>query len=258
MEQAAHRDLWRRFEDQDNANQLHDVCRGVRLITEGRRATEPHDIITLAIAGAEAAEGVLAGLDSEWAVYTPQHAAFVASALFAQITAAGAALEKLDAQLDVMAERGDIVTPEFDATGEARRVADAQAALGAAGQDAYGAVTGRDTRAVSLLAAARSFVVLPAGVHETITAVARLLGQDVKLLRYDHADEAADNVRSGCGCRIELADSSGAMWCFQWEDDTWCLVRQTDGHEVELAAIRPCADPRHLAALIHQAVETPS
>ncbi|MEV8596105.1 hypothetical protein [Streptomyces sp. NPDC052012] len=72
----------------------------------------------------------------------PRHVAFAASALFAQIAAVGAAPEKLEAQLDVMAERGDIVTPDFDGTGEAKRASDAQIALGAAGQDIDGAVDG--------------------------------------------------------------------------------------------------------------------
>jgi hypothetical protein len=76
-----------------------------------------------------------------------------ASALFAQIAAAGAALEKLSDCLDVMAGRGEITIPDYDGAGEAERLCTAQTVLGAAGQEAFGAIGTRDCdEAVDILA----------------------------------------------------------------------------------------------------------
>jgi hypothetical protein len=255
--------LWRQFEDEYDMGLIGDVCKGVRLITEGGDAAEPHDVIALSVAGAEAAEGVLAGLGSEWSLYTPQQVAYAASALFAQITAAGLALEKLDAHLDVMAERGDIVTPDKDQAGrdeggEADRIGLAQMTLGSVGQTASTTVPPGGEEAVRLLAAAQHLAPLPTSAHETVTKVSRLLGEDAKLFTAHHDADArlTDHDREHCGCRIELTTPEGTLWDFRRYDGEWCLTRIADGHAVELAAGDACAAPRHLTALIHKATRT--
>ncbi|WP_329437913.1 hypothetical protein [Streptomyces canus] len=259
MEPSAAREFWRQFEhEHDDVSFIDDVCKGVRLITDDG-APEPHDVIGLAVAGAEAAQGLSASLDQEWALYTPRQAAFTASALFAQLTAAGAALGKLEAYLDVMAERGDIAAPDFDGQGDARKIADAQVALGSAAQEVDGAMTDRDTQAVGLLSTARWLTPQPASTHETVTALAPLLGQVAALHPGNHAADQAGHHRSyddSCGCRIDLTDGEGERWRFQREDGAWSLVRQEDGHTVELDASAPCADPRHMAALVHRVLQS--
>ncbi|MCM1943270.1 hypothetical protein NC239_34225 [Streptomyces sp. G3] len=121
------------------------VCEEARLLAE-HGTQDPGQTIALAVAGAEAAEGLAAALEGPWALYTPQQVAVTASALFTQITAAGTALEKLDRLLDVMAERGDITEPDHDGVGEAERLCTAQSTLGAAGQEAVGAIDVRPVR----------------------------------------------------------------------------------------------------------------
>ncbi|MFF7859073.1 YncE family protein [Streptomyces sp. NPDC007904] len=69
--------------------------RGARLLTDPGLG-DPGQATALAVAGAEAAEGLAVALEDEWALYTPQQVAVPACALFARITAAGAAPEKLD------------------------------------------------------------------------------------------------------------------------------------------------------------------
>ncbi|WP_331740029.1 hypothetical protein OG613_45130 (plasmid) [Streptomyces sp. NBC_00015] len=264
MHHSAQRTLWRRFEDEhDDVQFIGDTCKEVRAITEGDGVGEPGDVIALAIAGAEAADGVLAGLDSEWALYTPQQVAYTASALCAQITAAGQALEKLDAHLDVMAERGDIAMPDPDRAAreadEAGRLGLAQTALGSAGYAASTAVAPDVEEPLRRLAAAQRLAPLPADAHETITEVGRLLGDAAKLFTADHVcrtPRPALPDREQCRCRMELTTSDGALWDFRREDGEWCLVRRADGHWIELAAADACADPRHVTALIRQAVRT--
>nr|WP_143657618.1 hypothetical protein [Streptomyces sp. alain-838] len=254
--------LWRQFEDEHDVWLIGDVCKGVRMITEGD-AAQPHDAIALSIAGAEATEGVLVSLDSEWALYTPQQVAYAASALFAQITAAGLALEKLDAHLDVMAERGDIAMPDMeqaarDEGGEAGRIGLAQMAMGSVGYAASTIVPPSAEEAVRLLAAAQRLAPLPANAHETVTEVGHLLGDEAKIFTAHHDGDAqpTDHDREHCGCRIELTTPDGTLWDFRRHDGQWCLTRMADLHTVELAAGDACADPRHLAALLRQATQT--
>ncbi|MFJ8187901.1 hypothetical protein [Streptomyces sp. NPDC096105] len=142
----AQQPLWRRYEEPDDRGLIDDVCEEVRLLAE-HGPEDPGQTIALAVAGPEAAEGLAAALEDPWALYTPQQVAVTASALFTQITAAGTALEKPDRLLDVMAERGDITEPDYDGVGEAERLCTAQSTLGAAGQEAAGAI---DVRACAV------------------------------------------------------------------------------------------------------------
>ncbi|MER5842736.1 hypothetical protein ABT099_20965 [Streptomyces prasinus] len=174
--------LWRRYQEPDDRGLIDDVCDGLRLITEPAGPDDPGQTIALAIVGAEAAEGLAAALDDEWALYMPQQAAVTASALFAQIAAAGAALEKLSDHLDAMAERGEITVPDYDGTGEAERLCTAQSVLGAAGQEAFGAIDARDCdEAVDILATTAYTGPSPGSTHETYIQLAALL-DDAKLI----------------------------------------------------------------------------
>ncbi|MGW2542978.1 hypothetical protein ACWC5I_19420 [Kitasatospora sp. NPDC001574] len=60
----------------------------IRLVTDDG-PKDPEDVIALSVVGAHSAEHLAAALEGEWALYTPQQAAVVASVVFAQIDAAG-------------------------------------------------------------------------------------------------------------------------------------------------------------------------
>ncbi|MFE4256272.1 hypothetical protein ACFRU3_44005 [Streptomyces sp. NPDC056910] len=81
-------ELWRRVAEADaqgSRRLVGDVCGGLDLVTDSGGPDDPDEIIALAIAGAKSAEATAAGLGLERALYTPQQAAVVASALYAQI-----------------------------------------------------------------------------------------------------------------------------------------------------------------------------
>ncbi|WP_148592742.1 hypothetical protein [Streptomyces sp. WAC01526] len=263
-------DLWRRAAEADlegDRRLVADVCGGIHLVTDDG-PDDPEEVIALAIAGAEAAEATAAGLDHEWALYTPQQAAVVASALFAQIEAAGAALEKLGEYLHVMDARQDVVMPEFDGHDDLN-LSNAEMFVGATGEEAQG-VTTNAADAVRILAQTPYLGVLPTDAHETITAVAGLLGDEAKLNTDHHIQdetELAQNYSSGfgCGCRITLHDSVGSPWEFERGDSSWNLLRLADVDEAgivhtwtELDATDACAHPGHVTALIRQALSAPT
>jgi hypothetical protein len=239
-----------------------EVCSGIELVAGDGPPDDPDEVIAMAVAGAQAAEAAAAGLDNPWALYTPRQAAVVASALFAQIDAAGAALEKLSAYLHEMDARGDVEMPEFVGH-EILNLSNGEAILGCVGEESRGSL--RDPEeAVRVLAQTPYLGHLPADAHETITAVAALLGNTATLVSEQHLHEQAqleENYRLGygCGCYITLRDSHGAPWQFQRGDSAWALfnIASVDEsglvHEsTELAAVEALAHPGHVAALVRQ------
>ncbi|MFJ5680741.1 hypothetical protein [Streptomyces sp. NPDC093097] len=265
-------DLWRRTAEVDaqgNRRLVNDVCGGVHLVTDYGPPSDPEEVIALAVAAAEAAEGTAEGLSQEWALYTPQQAAIVASALFAQIEAVGAALENLAEYLHVMDARRDLVMPEYDGGHDDLNLSDAEAMVGSAGQQALGA-THHAEDVVRILAQTTYLGVRPADAHETITTVAGLLGDEATLNTEYHVQdevELTENYNSGfgCGCRITLQDILGSPWEFQRGDSTWNLVRLADVDEqgilhtwTELDTSDACAHPGHIAGLIRKALSEAS
>lgn len=259
----AQQPLWRRYEEPDDRGLIDDVCEEVRLLAE-RGPEDPGQTIALAVAGAEAAEGLAAALEDPWALYTPQQVAVTASALFTQITTAGTALEKLDRLLDVMAERGDITEPDYDGVGEAERLCTAQSTLGAAGQEAAGAIDVRACdEAVALLTSTPCTAVMPTNTHETLTQLAGLLGDSTKLVPGcrppAEAVCAARDYTDGCGCHVELTDRDGIVWELHRSDGTWYFMpladvtpngRPLDGRKLSMTEALP--HPQHLALLVQQ------
>jgi hypothetical protein len=131
------------------------------------------------------------------------------------------------ALLDVMGERGDIVVPDFEGAGGARWLAVVQGALAAARTEAYSPVAGGTGKPWAFLAAAQYLASLPDNAHEAVTAVARQLRVDSKLLAYGRVQETAEpdhkyRAGFGCGCRIELGDGDCTLWAFHRKDDAWC------------------------------------
>lgn len=252
-------ELWRVAASQEDRGLIDDMCNGLRTFADGA-VDEPEEVVALAIAGAEAAEGLEAALDIEWALYTPKQAAVVASALFTQIEAAAAAMDKLSEYLDVMAERGDITEPgpDFEAVGDAALVGEAQRRLATSAYEADCAVTADRVAAVDILAATPYFGTMPTSPHETLVAVAGLAGGEGKLLTHEHLRDDSELAQAeengfGCGCWVEIADRSGAVWRFYRVDSPWCLVpADGQGERVELPLYEADAHPRHLWALISQ------
>ena len=73
---------------------------GNDFVTEVRSAvdygmSDPEDTVQMACAAAETAEAAAQALSHEWALYTPQQAATVAAALFAQMQATAKSLRTL-------------------------------------------------------------------------------------------------------------------------------------------------------------------
>lgn len=259
-------DLWRRTADADAESSrrlIGDVCAGIELVTDNG-PDDPDEVIALSIAGAQAAEATSAGLDQEWALYTPQQAAVVASALFAQIDAAGAALQKLSQYLHIMDARDDVDMPEFDGDDEPN-LSNAEATLGAIGEETRAALS--DTKgAVRVLAETPYVGTLPVDAHQTITAVAELLGDTAVLVSEHHIHDDAELRENysqgyGCGCSIKLQDATGSEWEFQRGDSTWNLFRHADVGEngvlqtwTELRVTEPGAHPGHVVTLLNQEI----
>ncbi|MFE5740184.1 hypothetical protein [Streptomyces celluloflavus] len=261
------REQWQQYEQVDATGSrrlVADVCSGIDMFADDEDA-DPEVVIALAIAGAKAAEAAAGALEAEWALYTPQQAAVVASALFAQLDATGRGLERLGEYLHVMAARGDAEMPEYDSDEGDRNLNDAEMALGCAGEEAQGCVAGAD-RAVRSLTRTPFLGTLPTTPHETICAVAQHVDVEAKLLCDHHVHDEAELADSysggfGCGCRIELTDTSGTVWEFHRGDSAWCLLRLADiGDDgilrncVELGPSNGRAHPGHLSTLIEQAL----
>lgn len=259
-------DLWRRVADEDTRGDrrlIGDVCDGIDLVTGDGGPHDPDEVIAVAITGAIAAEATAAGLDREWALYTPQQGAVVASALYAQIEAAGAALEHLAAYLHVMDERRDVVLPELNDPVNPS-LNEAEMAAGTAGGEVR-AATHDAEQVVQLLAQAPYLGRQPAHCHETLTTVADLLGEAATLDTGPCACdvEEGDAGDRGCGCFVVITDAGGVVWQFQRVDGSWSLWKSNDVADgvlsdwVELTASGARAHPGHIASLIRQEVRLP-
>jgi hypothetical protein len=263
-EPQAWSDLWRHAAtDDDPADRglIGEVCTGLELVTDDG-PSDPDEVIAMAVAGAHAAEATATGLDNPWALYTPRQAAVVASALFAQIDAAGAALQKLSAYLHTMDARGDVEMPEYDGS-EILNLSNAEMVLGWVGDEARAALRDQDDT-VRVLAQAPYLGMLPTDAHETVTAVADCLGSAVTLVSEHHCHDQVElqeqySRGDGCGCYLTLHDSTGAPWQFQRSDTDWVLFPLASvsdsgfAHQAsELDTAEALAHPSHLAALIQQ------
>lgn len=255
------REVWRDFL-RDSDDLTADLTSDLYL---GPQPADPEDTLAFAVAGAKAAECAAEALDSEWALYTPQQAAVAASALFAQVDAAGRALVKLAEYLCLMSERGDIASPDPE-HGIEVGVAFAEAAIGLAGEEAQDTAARRAPEAVHLLAAEPYLGKLPGNVHEVFAGVAARLGSNATLRKSDdHLPVGEYSDDWSCGCDIQLVDREGEVWRFTYGDSSWGLVRWSDGvladdgtlhfrSRPDLIPYRATAHPAQLAALIRSEV----
>ncbi|WP_030733301.1 hypothetical protein [Streptomyces sp. NRRL S-237] len=242
------RTLWEEYEEPGNRRAVADACAGIRSITE-YDSPEPTDTIALAIAGAEATEGLRDALESDWALYTPQQAAVVASALFAQLNATTVVFESLRRLIQhAEARRETAFTTEAD---------DRLTHVAAAVTFTRGFAPG----VVGALNACPDLARLPTDAHETLAAVAALLGPAAKVTENHGPDEhSEDDSGFGCGGEIRFEHRG---------DSSWDLVRERDGEMLEdgstsyterneLEVTDSTAHPLHLLTLIRAKLDETS
>ncbi|MER5501263.1 hypothetical protein ABT096_29230 [Streptomyces sp. NPDC002561] len=250
------RTLWEEYEEPEDRGAVGDACNGIRIFTEDH-ISEPAATIALAIAGAEAAEGIRDALESDWALYTPQQAAVVASALFAQLNATADTFESLRRLIQHAEDR--------------RETAFTTAAVDSL-RNAAAAVTFTHTFVPGVVGALNQcpdLTRLPGDAHETLAAVAALLGPAAKMTEYHGPGEYKEDDREfGCGCSISFEHHS-QVWNFHRGDSSWDLVREQDGEVLkggstvytgwqDLGAHDTTAHPQHLVALIRAKLDETS
>ncbi|MFF9569863.1 hypothetical protein [Streptomyces sp. NPDC014685] len=250
------RTLWEEYEEPEGRGAVGDACNGIRTFTEDH-APEPATTIALAIAGAEAAEGIRDALESDWALYTPQQAAVVASALFAQLNATADTFESLLRLIQHAEDRRE--TAFTTATVDSLK-------------NAAAAVTFTRTFAPGVVGALNGcpdLTRLPGDAHETLAAVAALLGPAAKMTEHHGPGEyREDDSGFGCGCTISF-EHRGQVWNFHRGDSSWDLVREQDGEVLEdgstaytgwhgLGLYDTTAHPQHLVALIRARLDETS
>lgn len=246
---------WTTYEDASTDRGIvHDVCNGIRLISESG-ADDPQETIALSIAGAEAAEALTEALEHEWALYTPGQVVVTASAVFSQLEGVLANLRAISATLDRMEAREETAFTDT-ARGRLEHVA---AAVDFARQFAPGVI--------SELQALPQLVELPADAHALLVAVADLLGPDAEL-RIAHEPNAyrEDGSGFGCGCEV-LITHAGDVWSLHRGDSVWSMTRESEGRRqpdgstlfsswIDLEPTPTTTHPQHLAAEVRLALAT--
>jgi hypothetical protein len=218
------------------------ACEPSDLVTEVRTAVEcgmcdSRDSVEMACAAAETAEAVVTALSSPWALYTPQDAATVASALFVQLQHTAEAL----AEVGHIAERGETQVPAPASPGQPANLADALATLRSVSEQIHGLAAQHASTTVRALYAAPVSAPRPADVHETVVAVAALLaeqhGQKVTLNRRHEDDEFEDRDDGfGCGCDVTIL-AADEEYNFHRGDSEWSLIRESDGRKLSDGSI---------------------
>jgi hypothetical protein len=221
----------------------------------GYNGFDPEITQGFAAAAAEAAEATRDALARNWALYTPQQAAVVASSILAQLSAGAAALEFLAQEIEDMERRGDleaVETPGCDGGNETvpttvdlvRDVAEEVDVL----------VERHGNSIVDLMNAIPSKVNLPVDPHDALVRLVALLGDQGRLIERQHQPEQ-DLVRSyrqgfGCGCELAI-DRSDGTWTMHRADSAWSLV--APGEEDENGVIRNWTDLSTTEATPHPA-----
>ncbi|MGW7003682.1 hypothetical protein ACWGCW_12835 [Streptomyces sp. NPDC054933] len=249
------------------AEDSNDFTSEIRSAVDHGDFNDPECTIEMACAAAEASEAVTHALDHQWALYTPQQAATVASALFVQLSATVDSLHNMRQVLGEMAARGDV--DRIRTVGQAEAgggLAQVVGRLGEVAQQLEAVVDGHAEASVRALHGVRSTASLPTNVHETIAAVAALLGESATLnVRHEPGAYDLETDRGfGCGCQIDIMHQ-GEKYIFGRGDCCWSLVCESDGRPMsdgsvvydacaELATSLETAHPHQLAYLIQQAL----
>lgn len=247
------RSLWRAADAEDFAHDLVGELRSAM----AHGVDEPEETMGIAAAAAESGAALPTALHAtDWACRTPREVAAVASAVFVQAESAVEALRGLTGVLQHMKARGDL---------DSQTVTDSTRRLTAAADELSSFVSRNAEQTVAhLIGMPTAVPAVPANVHETLVAVATMLGDLATLNNRedlsDHISEGIDGF--GCGCDVEI-QYGGESWNFARGDSTWSLLRDEDGQQqsdgsiayaisYELPATSAVADPRQLTEQLHQ------
>ncbi|MFF0014580.1 helix-turn-helix domain-containing protein [Streptomyces sp. NPDC005374] len=174
------------------------------LISQGD--VEPRHTIALACVGAETAKLLAHTLTHEWALYTPQQAAGVASAAFAQLTATCEALRQLGGALDHMAGRRDIHLATPPSPGQPEGLSDAVVRLHTAAETALSAVDSHASFVVATFEHAPISRTLPTDTHAVLAEVGELLNGSLSF----HGSHS----REGSGAALTYPDPCSCVLTF--------------------------------------------
>ncbi|MFB7552574.1 hypothetical protein [Streptomyces sp. NPDC056154] len=212
------------------------------LVSEVRTAVEygmhdPQDSVEIACAAAETADACVQALSDPWSLYTPQDAATVASALFAQLQHHADALQELGRAVGRIVERGEAELPAPAGAGQPANLSDALETLRSMSDTVHGLIARHASTTVRALHAAPGSAPVPADAHETVVAVAALLAEQHEgavTLNTRHVDGAYDPESDGgfgCGCDVTIV-GGGEEYDFHRGDSEWSISRESDGREL--------------------------
>lgn len=261
-------DLHLQWSDQDASSYVNDLAGSAEQVAAD--ANEPADTLALAVTAAIASEGLGDALDHEWAIYTSQDAAVAASAIHATLQASIENLRRLERAVRHVGARGDatIPAPSGMVAPEDENLADALDRL-------TGTADELETHLDLLPPAIRTLQDAPAGyqppqdVHDTLMAVAALLGDQSQLItKLEDCHAGEEDKDDPCGCVIEIS-GGGERYFFDYSDSGWMLLRHSaaatskDGGQVWTNAPRldvkgGLAHPHQLAQEIRLAMEVRS
>ncbi|MGW6570058.1 hypothetical protein [Streptomyces sp. NPDC054975] len=217
-------DLHLRWSDsEDTSGYVNDLASAAEQVADD--AHEPTDTMALAVTAAIASAGLGKSLGHEWAIYTPQDAAVVASAINATLQDSAANLRLLEQAVRSIAARGEVSIPTPTESGE-DNLADALDHLTRAANEIQ---AGLDLLppAIHALNAAPCSYRSPEDVHATVVAVAALLGDQAEIItkledcRADQGDQD-----DPCGCVLEIS-APGERYFFDYSDSGWSLLRHS-------------------------------
>ncbi|MGW4954799.1 hypothetical protein [Streptomyces parvulus] len=214
------------------ADEPSDLVREVRTAVECGMC-DPRDTVEMACAATQTAEAVVTALSSPWALYTPQDAATVTSALFVQLQHTADAFKMLGHALGQIAKRGEMPLPAPAGPEQSANLGDALITLRSMSEQIHGLTARHAATTVRALHIAEASAPRPADAHETVAAVATLLngqlGQAVTLNRR-HADGEFEDPNDGFGCGCDVTIRTAAdEYNFHRGDSEWSLTRESDG-----------------------------
>ncbi|MEU2393429.1 hypothetical protein [Streptomyces sp. NPDC007369] len=211
------------------------------LVSEVRTAVEygmhdPVHSVEMACTAAETAAATVQALSSPWALYTPQDAATIASALFVQLQHSADALAELQRSVGRIIERGEAELVAPAGAEQPANLSDALETLRSLSDTIHGLVIRHASTTVRALDAAPGSAPVPADAHQTVVAIAALLAEQ-------HEGEVTLNTRHavgdydpendewfGCGCDVTIL-ADGEEYNFHRGDSEWSLTRASDGLE---------------------------
>lgn len=208
---------------EDNGDYVNDLIGSAEQAADD--AQEPEDTLALACAAAIGGESLGKALDHPWALYTPQDAAVVASALQAQAGSLVSNLRQLAEAVEYIAARGEVDIPEASGLvpSEAENLTNALDRL-------RGIADGVEEPLEGIAVAAASLNRAPAGFqraqsyHDNLRAVTALLGDGVTVL----ACPPEDAGLAVCRCSATIV-RNGETYYLNYQDSTWSLLADSQG-----------------------------